>query len=202
MAIFETWLKSDLKKPVRVAQLSGNLFSEDADGNLIGVEVFDNGSPASFSNTSSVHGYIIRADGYTVVTNGTLSGNKASIVLPASAYAIVGQVSIVIKVDDMTVGACVSYVYKTTTDVIVDPGSVVPSIAELLAKIGECEAATDACIEATAEADNVDASISKTDDIVTITITGRSGSSSSCTVHDFVVATVVETQEMIDDYFS
>ena len=142
MAIFETWLNSDLKKPLRVAQLSGNLFSEDANGNLIGVEVFDNGSPASFSNISSVHGYIIRADGYTVATNGTLSGNKASIVLPASAYAVIGQVSIVIKVDDMTVGACVCYVYKTTTDVIVDPGSVVPSISELLDKIGACEAAT------------------------------------------------------------
>lgn len=199
---FETWLQTDLKKPISVQKLSGNLFSADDEANLIGVEVMDNGSPASFSDVSSVHGYIIRADGYTVVTEGTLSGNKASIVLPASAYAVVGQESIVIKVDAVTVGACVAYVYKTTTNVIVDPGSVVPSIAELLAMIGECEEATNDCIEATTEAENVDASISKSDGIVTITITGRSGTSTSCTVHDFVAATVAETQEMIDDYYS
>ena len=140
MAVFETWLKSDLKKPMRVVELSGNLFSADNGGNLIGVEVMDGGQAASL--TGSVHGYVIRADGATVLVDGTLTGNRASIVLPASAYLVIGQVSIVIKVGTVTVGACVAQVYRTTTDTLVDPANVIPSISELLEAIDDCEQAT------------------------------------------------------------
>lgn len=150
MAVFETWLQSDLKKPVKVKQLQGNMFSADNGGNLIGVEVTDEGSPASLSG--SAYGYVIRADGATVVVEGTLSENKASITLPTSCYVVVGEISIVIKVGTTTVGACVGYVYRSTTDTIVDPGSVVPSLAELLAKIADCEAATTAANNAAANA--------------------------------------------------
>lgn len=140
MAVFETWLKSDLKKPLTVKPLAGNLFSADNQGNLIGVEVMDGGSPAELSG--GVTGYVIRADGATLPISGTLAGNRASIVLPASAYAVIGHVSIVIKVGTTTVGACTSYVYQTTTDTVVDPGRVIPSIEELLAQIDACIAAT------------------------------------------------------------
>lgn len=150
MAVFETWLKNDLKKPVKVKQLEGNLFSADNGGNLIGVEVMNNGQAASLSG--GVIGYIIRADGKTVVINGSLSGNRATITLPASAYVVVGQISIAIKVGTTTVGACTGYVYRTTTDTIVDPGTVVPSLAELLAKIADCEAATTAANNAATNA--------------------------------------------------
>ena len=80
MAMFETWLESDLQKPVQVKQLSGNLFSADNNANKIGVKVYDNGQTASLSGT--VYGYIVRDDEQTVVVQGTLSGNKASIILP------------------------------------------------------------------------------------------------------------------------
>ena len=142
MAVFETVMRSDLKKPIRVVQLTGNLFSADNGGNKITVEVVDNGSPASISG--GVTGYVIREDNSTVVITGSLSSNRASIVLPASAYAVVGKVSIVVKVGETTVGACTAYVYRTTTDVIVDPGHVVPTLAELLAKIADCQSATTA----------------------------------------------------------
>ena len=142
MAMFEIVLHSDLKKPVVVEQIKGNLFSGDNGGNKITVEVLDNGSAASLSG--SVTGYIIRDDNATVMVVGSLSGNKASIVLPNSAYTVIGRISIVVKVGDTTVGACTAYVYRTTTDVIVDPGHVVPSIAELLAKIADCQSATTA----------------------------------------------------------
>ena len=75
MAVFETWLRNDLKKPVKVKQLEGNLFSADNGGNLIGVEVMNNGQAASLSG--GVTGYIIRTDGETVIITGTLSGNRA-----------------------------------------------------------------------------------------------------------------------------
>ena len=140
MAVFETWLRSDLKKPMRVVELSGNLFSADNGGNLIGVEVLDGGQAASLSG--SVYGYVIRADGATVLIEGTLTGNRASVVLPASAYLVIGPVSIVIKVGTTTVGACVAQVYRTSTDTLVDPANVIPSISELLEAIDDCEQAT------------------------------------------------------------
>lgn len=146
MALIETWLQTDLKKPVQVIRLQGNLFSGDNQGNLIGFEVLDNGSAAEL--TGGVTGYIIRADGATVTVVGTLSGgNRCSIILPSSAYVIPGQTSIVVKNGTVTVGACVAYVYKTTTDTLVDPGHVIPSIDELLAKIADCEAATAAAMK-------------------------------------------------------
>lgn len=146
MALIETWLQTDLKKPVQVIRLQGNLFSGDNQGNLIGFEVLDNGSAAEL--TGGVTGYIIRADGATVTVVGTLSGgNRCSIILPSSAYVIPGQTSIVVKNGTTTVGACVAYVYKTTTDTLVDPGHVIPSIDELLAKIADCEAATAAAMK-------------------------------------------------------
>ena len=89
MAQIETWLRSDLKKPVEVVQLTGNLFSGDNSGNKIIVECTDNGQPATL--TGGVTGYVIRADGKTVVISSTNEGTagitdgKAWIVLPTSA---------------------------------------------------------------------------------------------------------------------
>ena len=141
MAIFETWLTSDLKRMVQVQPLSGVVFTADNAGNLIGVEVLDGGKPANISG--GVVGWAIRSDGKTVMINGTLSGNKASIVLPASAYVVPGAISIVIKVGTMTVGACTGYVYQSSTDTIVDPGHVIPSLDELLAHINDAIQAAD-----------------------------------------------------------
>mgnify|MGYP007012482009 CR=1 FL=1 len=138
--VFETVLQADLQRAVQVVQLRGNLFSADNGGNKITVDILDGGEPATVSGT--VSGYVIRDDNKTVVIEGSMSGNKASITLPSSAYAVIGPVSIVIKVGTTTVAACTSFVYQTTTDVIVDPGEVIPSIAELLAMIAACEEAT------------------------------------------------------------
>lgn len=140
MTIFETWLKNDLKKPVKVERLNGNLFSADNQGNLIGVIITDDGNTAQIEGETT--GYIIRDDGKTVVVQGTTDGNRASIILPESCYAVIGSISIVIKVGRTTVGACTGHVYRTSTEAIVDPGDVVPSIDELLVKL----AVLDNCI--------------------------------------------------------
>ena len=201
MVAYETWLKSDIKKPVRVAQLAGNLFSADNGGNLIGVEIYDDGEAAAPSG--GVFGYVIRKDGRTVVISGTLDGNKASITLPASCYAVVGPVSIVIKVGTVTVGACTGHVYRSTTDEIVDPGSVVPSIAELLTKIADCEAATAAATEAAGaastaatETSRVDIVMTKTDNVLTVTTTDRNNQQTSRTITE-PTATATKSGEVV-----
>lgn len=142
MAQIETWYNQDLKQPVKVHYLNGNVFSQDNQGNILGVEVFDGGSPASISG--SVSGSIIRSDGATVAIGGTLSGNKAFIVLPESAYAVPGIISVVLKLTAgaivVTLLAVVATVYASSTDAVVDPGTIIPSIADLIAEIDQAVA--------------------------------------------------------------
>lgn len=143
MAKIETWLRQDLKKPVKVQYLAGNLFSQDNQGNLIGVEVYNGSNPANVNGNVTAN--VVRADGATVaVTNGTISGNKCSVVLPGSAYAIPGQISIVIKLTNgneiTTIGAIVSVVYRSSTDTAVDPGTILPSIQSLINQINNAVA--------------------------------------------------------------
>ena len=137
MAVIETWLKTDLKSIVRVNAIHGNVFSQDNMANLIGVELLDGGEPATV--TGSVSANVLRANGTTVAVAGTLSGNKASVTLPQAAYAVPGMLAIVIKLTDSstvtTIGAIQAVVYRSSTDTIVDPGTIIPSISTLIAAI-------------------------------------------------------------------
>ena len=146
MAVFETWLKNDLQKPVSVKQLPTTLFLGDNESNLIGVEILDGGSAAVM--TGDVYGYILRDDDDTIIVQGTLEGNNAFIVLPATAYAITGNISIVIKVGGKTVGACVGRVYRSQSDTIADPDNIIPSVEELLVLINEAIEAGETATEA------------------------------------------------------
>lgn len=146
MARIETWLKCDLKQMVQVEKLNGNMFSADNGANRVGVIVTDNGADVTL--TENVTGYVIRQDDATVVVVGSTTGNRAYIDLPTSAYVVPGLISIVIKLGTTTVGACCGLVTRSSTDTIVDPGHVIPSIEELLAKIAACEAATTAATAA------------------------------------------------------
>jgi len=113
MAQIETWLDCDLMKPAPVLYPEGRLFSQDNQGNLIGVRVTKDGAPVTLSG--GVTGYCILATGTAVPVAGTISGNKASIVLPESAYAVPGMINIIIKLSQdnavTTIGAIVSTVF-------------------------------------------------------------------------------------------
>lgn len=137
MAMIETWFSQDLNEPVKVHQLDGNVFSQDNQGNLIGVNVFDGDEPATLSG--SVSASVIRSDGTTVAVSGALSGNSCYIILPAAAYAVPGILSIIIKLtgggSTTTLCAVVANVYQSATDATVDPGTIIPDISELIAEI-------------------------------------------------------------------
>lgn len=195
LARIETWLKCDLKKPVKVHSLDGNVFSADSEANLIGVEIYDTGQAAQI--TGAVHGYAIREDGATVIIDGTLSGNKASVILPVSCYTVVGRLSVVIKVGTMTVGAVTGNVYRTTTDTIVDPAHVIPSIDELLAKIAACEAATASANTAASNA-NSKASAANTaaDSANTAASAARTAANSANTAANSANAAAVKINDM------
>lgn len=135
--MIQTWFNQDIKKPVKVQYLDGNVFSQDNKGNLIGVNVLDDGLPASVSGSVSAN--VIRADGGTVAVSGTLAGNRAYVELPQSAYYVPGVISIIIKLTNdteiTTLCAVVANVYQSTTDTVIDPGSIIPSIQTLIAEI-------------------------------------------------------------------
>ena len=112
MARFETWLEQDLNSPVCVRQLPGDLFRQDSQGNLIGVNVTKDGESVTLAGT--VIGYVILPDKTTITVSGTRSGNTAYIVLPGTAYAQAGPVSITIKLTDgneiLTLAAVQGYI--------------------------------------------------------------------------------------------
>ena len=135
--MIETWFSQDTQQAVKVHYLDGNLFSLDNNGNKIGVNMFTNGSPSNISGSISAN--VVRSDGVTVPVEGNKSNNKAWVVLPQDAYISPGVVSIVIKATDggniTTLCVVVSNVYRTSTDAVVDPGTIIPSIQTLIAEI-------------------------------------------------------------------
>jgi lysophospholipase L1-like esterase len=153
MAQIESWFAQDLTKPVKVHYIDGNVFSQDNDGNLVGVRVFADGEPATLSGTVAAN--VIRADGGTVAVSGTLSGNAVSVVLPAAAYAVPGIISIIIKLTDdetiTTLCAAVANVYQSSTDTIIDPGTIIPSIQTLIDTVENVETQVEEVIESIPE---------------------------------------------------
>lgn len=141
MTIFDIWLDTDLQKPLQVALLPGVFFAGDDQANRINVRVTSGGEAAPLSGT--VTAYAIRSDESTLILTGALSGSTVSVLLPEAAYAKPGPLDIVIKLisgDQRTaIGACRAYVARTSTDAIVDPGHVIPSLEELLALIERME---------------------------------------------------------------
>ena len=205
MARIETWFKQDLKSPVSVRAINGAVFSQDNMGNLIGVTVTDGRADASLSG--SVIGYVIRDDGETVVFNGSLSGNKAYIILPESCYAVPGMIKIAIRLVEGSVKtvlcAATAYVTRTSTDAIIDPGSVIPDLTTLLAQIDSCKSATTAANTAAASANTAAAAAekvsikeSKSGNVITVTVTDRNGTNTSKTITE-PTATASKSGEVV-----
>ena len=108
MPMIETWLRSDLANLVRVVSLEGSAFHSDIGGNKIGVILTKEGVPITVDE--DVRGYFIRPDGETITFNGSRSGNRAWVVLPASAYTAKGPFTLTIKCGATTIGACTGYI--------------------------------------------------------------------------------------------
>lgn len=137
MASIVTNLTCELTAPVSVVFLPGNMFSMDNGGNIINVFVVQNGEPVALGGSVSAN--VIRSDGTTVAITGALEGNKAYIILPQACYAVPGIIHIVMKITEgttiTTIAAITANVYQSSTDAVVDPGTLVPSIAALIEAI-------------------------------------------------------------------
>lgn len=139
MATLDYRTTCELNRPVTIKHLDGMFFSQDVQANRIVVSVVRGGVNEDLSGTVSAN--IIRADGETVVQTGEISGNVASVTMPAAAYAVPGAIAVFVKHTESgvtsTIAAVTGYVYKSTTDTIVDPGTIIPSIQDLLESIDD-----------------------------------------------------------------
>lgn len=118
--------------------LNHSIGAGDNSANRFGVRLFRNGVPENVSG--SCFGLFIRADGQTVTVNGgTVTGNTAYVTLPEACYVVEGQFCLTIKVSGadnaVTLRIIDGVVSRTSTSVLVDPGTVIPSIEDLIAAI-------------------------------------------------------------------
>lgn len=112
----------------------------DQKANRFGVRTFRNGQPENIGGTCT--GLFIRADGGTVaITEGTVNGNMAYVTLPEACYAVEGVFSLAIRCTGGDVTGTLrivdGVVTRTSTETSIDPGTVMPSIDELLTAIDE-----------------------------------------------------------------
>lgn len=136
----------------QTANLGGKLIPVFDPGTLVGgenmahkyvISAVRGGVPVSLSGT--VSGVCLRfADGASIAIPGSIESGKATITLPAACYALDGRVRITIYVtaDGATVAvwSCDTTVRLAETDRAVDPGTVMPGIATLIADIDEAVA--------------------------------------------------------------
>lgn len=98
--MIEHWMETDLKKMPCVQQLPGRFFSQDEDANKIGVILTDGGEAVEISG--SVVASVVRGNGTTLTVSGDSDSNRAWVVLPDDAYAVIGKIGIFIKLETAT----------------------------------------------------------------------------------------------------
>jgi len=125
----------DFDKPL-TRQSFGVLGEGDSNGDAFVFTLIRNGAALALTSAVLVTGYFVRPDGDTVVLKGSVANGKASVTLPQSCYVSEGRGALTVKAtmdgDTTTIAILDGFVRKTTTDTLVDPGTVMPSIEEIL----------------------------------------------------------------------
>ena len=137
-ATFKRIFRQDLTKPLQIYYNLELVFSKDNLANEIQIELY-NGSDV-YSGGGSVSGTAIRADGRTVpIENGTISGNVVTVALTEECMDVPGTLQVYVKLTSgnvkTTIFAGVFTAIRTETDAIIDPGTIIPSITELINQI-------------------------------------------------------------------
>lgn len=136
----------DLNEGLKRNRCGTVIATGDHHGNAFAAALYRDGEPVDITDCA-VTGYFIRPAGDTVVIAGEVVGiNEAEVMLPQACYIDEGIFSLAIKVsgDDFTATVRVvdGMIKLSQTDVLVDPGEVVPALDDLLAHIAEMEAIT------------------------------------------------------------
>ena len=90
--------------------------------------------------TGTISGSFLRADGSTVwIDTCTLVAGEAVVTLPAHCYDIPGRFVLSVYAtganDNICIYCAVGNVFRSQSDTVVDPGTIMPSVADLIAEI-------------------------------------------------------------------
>ena len=142
MAQFENLFKVDLKSGAAPVVSLRQIHYGDVRANRVGALVCQDGQAVSLSGTCS--GTAILADGTTVPMTGTVSGNAAYVDMPSACYSVEGVIRVFVKLTaggvTVTLLAAVGTVALTETGAVIDPGTIIPSVAALISEIEEAVA--------------------------------------------------------------
>lgn len=136
---FEQWFDQDLTQQITVRHRESIMFSADNDATVIGVRLYKDGEPATPGSSCTCT--VIRSDGGSVSFAGSVSGNEVSAVIPQAALVIPGPIAVMLQTTDgtstMTVLKAVFTCEPSTTGTIIDPGTIIPSVSDLIEDIEE-----------------------------------------------------------------
>ena len=136
---FENIYRVDLAtgKPAEVSLKP--MFYGDALANRVGARVYKNG--AAVSLVGSCAGEAILSTGGTVALTGTISDGMAYVDLPAACYAVQGKIEIFVNWTSgsktVTLVHGFGNVRLTDTGTVIDPGTVIDSVSDLIDAIDE-----------------------------------------------------------------
>lgn len=146
---------SNMEKIVRVWP-EALLVAGDGLAHTWQVTVLNAGEPADLEG-ASVTAYFNRSDHRSVLATGTVEGNVISVDFPATAYAVAGAMYGILRITQtggkvVTLSALRFMVMIGPYSETIDPGTVIPSIDDLLAEIEAMQEATADATSAAASA--------------------------------------------------
>ena len=129
---FEIWVNVDLSASVPTVFVESGFFTEDAEGRLIGVKVFDKTAPHNL--TGSIKYFAKLSDGTTLEDIGNeISGNEASATLPRLLGGPI-EISLINKDGNKQKVLAIfkGYVQSNATGTPISPGSSMPDYADII----------------------------------------------------------------------
>lgn len=142
----------------------------------------DGGAAANLTGWTA-YAQIIRHDG-TMQIAGTISGNTVEVIFPQAAYAYAGVHNALLWIVNASTGAEIVVdgaqfmVESGASGAAIDPGTVVPTLSQLLAQLSAAQTATSAANSAATNANSVAAAV---DGRVTALETGKADKSTTYT---------------------
>ena len=132
--------KGALMTPLGLMNSGDELIQGDSYAHRLNVVVMDGDAQADLSGQAIV-GKFIRSDGSTVTVVGSASGNVASVDFPSFVYAYVGRLVITLSAGGTALTQIYATVKNGSTNVVVDPGNVLPNLDEIQQTMLDVEAA-------------------------------------------------------------
>lgn len=133
----------DISVPVVPALAGFELVSGEKNSHVVEITVTNAGTPVSMEAATTMLD-VVRLDGTTVAVEMTATENVVSVALPIEAGAIPGRIRIKVFVTQDGADLVILDKYTTVRDgitgTVVDPGTAIPSLGDIIAEFAALEA--------------------------------------------------------------